>query len=225
MIRAVLFDFDGTVADTIGAIREGVNLTMARYGFPRHTYDEVLTFINNGARELIRRALPAEYRQDEEFVSTALAAYNEDLGKTYLQTDRTYDGVDRLIRRLHDEGFRIGVLSNKQDPFVAGLCRQDLYPGSFDATQGVEPGLPTKPDPAMTLKITEKMGVTPAECIMVGDSDVDILTAANAGMTHVGVAWGYRDETFLRANGARYVARDTDDLYRIIRNVAKGKED
>lgn len=219
MIRAVIFDLDGTIANTIAAIREGVNLTMQKYGYPQHTYDEILSFINNGARELIRRAMPEEYRRDEEQVSRVLADYDAFYGTVYLHTDRAYDGIPEAVRALRDMGLRIGVLSNKQDAFVKGLADQLLPAGSFAAAQGVIHGKPTKPDPYLSHLVAQQMGVAPEECVMVGDSDVDIRTAANAGMTHVGVSWGYRDEAFLRANGAARVATTPAQLLEIIRNL------
>ena len=220
MIRAVIFDLDGTIANTISAIREGVNLTMEKYGYPQHDDSDILRFINNGARELIRRAMPEHLRQDEDLVSRVLADYDTLYGTVYLHTDRTYDGIGELVRELHDRlGLKIAVLSNKQDLFVKNLTEQLLPKGCYEAAQGVIYGKPTKPDPYLVEVVAQKMGVSAAECAMVGDSDVDIRTAANAGMTHIGVSWGYRDETFLRANGAVRVAAIPAELLDMIKQL------
>ena len=220
MIRAVIFDLDGTIADTISAIREGLNLTMEQYGYPTHDDHAVLGFINNGARELIRRAVPEELRTDEELVSRVLADYDRLYGTVYLHTNRAYDGICETVRFLHDElGLKIAVLSNKQDPFVKNLTKQLLPEGCFEAAQGVIPGKPTKPDPYLVNLLAQELGVGPAECVMVGDSDVDIRTAEGAGMTHVGVSWGYRDESFLRERGAQRVAQTPMELLEIIKNL------
>ena len=219
MIKAVIFDLDGTIANTISAIREGVNLTMEKYGYPQHTYDEILSFINNGARELIRRAMPEESRRDEELVTRVLADYDALYGTVYLHTDCPYEGIPEAVCALRDMGMKIGVLSNKQDAFVKGLANQLLPAGSFVAAQGVIHGKPTKPDPYLSHLVANAMGVSPAECVMVGDSDVDIRTAANAGMTHVGVSWGYRNEEFLRTNGAKLIAHTPGELLKIIENL------
>ncbi len=217
MIRAIIFDFDGTLADTVPALCEGINLTMRRYGYPEHTEADILRFINHGARELVRRAMPKALQSDEEQVTRVLADYDEIYRAVYLHTRETYPGLRELVERLHNEfGFRIGVLSNKQDPFVKGLCRQVLSPGSYDAAQGVIYGKPTKPDPYLSRIVADILGVAPHECAVVGDSDVDIRTAEAAGMLHIGVGWGYRTEEFLRAAGATRIAHTPQELLQLI---------
>ena len=212
MIKAVLFDFDGTIANTIPAIREGVNNTMRRCGYPEHSYEDILAFINHGARELIRQAMPAPDCEDPATVDRVLQEYNTQYGLVYDHTREAYPGVAELIDRLHRAGYRIGVLSNKQDKFVQKLSRQVLLPGSFDAAHGVGPGQPPKPDPFLPALIARELGVSPADCAMVGDSDVDIATARNAGMLHIGVDWGYRDAAFLRAHGATNIAHTPEEI-------------
>lgn len=135
----------------------------------------------------------------------------------YRQTREAYAGVPELIDRLHRSGYRIGVLSNKQDEFVKQLSRQVLLPGSYDSAHGVAPGQPPKPDPFIPALIARELGVPLAECAMVGDSDVDIATAMNAGMTHIGVDWGYRDRSFLLAHGATRIAHTPDEVERFVK--------
>ena len=225
MLKAIIFDFDGTIADTISAIREGVNLTMEKYGYPQHDDAAVLSFINNGARMLIRRAMPAHLQGDEELVTRVLADYDECYGQVYHHTDTAYDGVIDAICDLHDRlGLKIAVLSNKQDAFVKHLCAQILPENYCDAAFGVQKGMPTKPDARFTQIILDALGVRPDECLLVGDSDVDILTAKNAGLGHVGVSWGYRNEQFLREHGATDVARTARELYSLIEQKIKEKE-
>jgi len=217
MLKAIIFDFDGTISDTISAIREGVNLTMEHYGYPLHTDAEVRTFINNGARMLIRRAMPEEARNDEELVSRVLADYNDFYGQVYHHTDRAYDGVIDVIRSLHNVlGLKIAVLSNKQDPFVKRLCGAILPENCCEAAFGVAAGNPTKPDPRLTQSVLDALCVSPEECLLVGDSDIDLLTAQNAGLSHIGVTWGYRNEDFLRAAGVTNVAHTPQELYSLI---------
>ena len=225
MLKAIIFDFDGTIADTISAIREGVNLTMEKYGYPQHTDSDVLTFINNGARMLIRRAMPEALRDDEELVTRVLADFDRLYGEVYHHTDRAYDGVVEAIRELHDRlGLKIAVLSNKQDAFVKRLCRQILPENCCEAAIGVGGGSPTKPDPRLTQSVLDALRVTPEECLLVGDSDVDILTAKNAGLAHIGVSWGFRDECFLRDRGATLIAHTPAELLGIIESIVKEKD-
>ena len=218
MLKAVIFDFDGTIADTVPAIREGVNRTMRLYGYPEHSRADILRFINNGARELIRRAMPEDVRDDGSQVTRVLNDYTRLYGVVCLQTKQAYAGMPELIAALHGS-LRIGVLSNKQDELVRRLSAQVLRPGSYDAAQGVYPGAPAKPDPYLAHRLAAGLGVEPQDCAMVGDSDVDIATAANAGMLHIGVAWGYRDEAFLRAHGARRIAHTPQELGMLLQNV------
>ena len=224
MIRAIIFDFDGTVADTIPAICEGVNLTMEAFGLPLHTIEEVATYINNGPRMLITRALPKEKQNDEALIDRALAHYNLAYQTVCMHTDHPYDGIKELIERLRREGYRIGVLSNKQDFLVRPMCESVLENG-FDAVLGSLPDHPAKPHPYLSQKIAAMLDVEPTECIMIGDSDVDIRTAQNADMLHIGVTWGYRDAEFLRANGAANLVDTPDALYTAIKQLAKGKEE
>ena len=224
MLRAIIFDFDGTLADTIPALCEGINLTMKQYGYPTHTEDEVRTFINHGARELVRRAMPKQLQSDEDLVDEVLADYDKLYGTVCLHTDRCYDGMRELVERLHGMGLKIGVLSNKQDHYVKALCKNVLPKECYDAAQGSIFGKPTKPDPYLSHLITEALGVDPSECIFVGDSDVDVKTAHNAKMTHVGVSWGYRDEAFLRKNGADLIAHSPEELENIIMDIKRKGE-
>jgi phosphoglycolate phosphatase len=213
MIRAIIFDFDGTLADTIPAIREGLNATMRHYGYPEHSLEAVRSFINFGARQLVRQAMPAALQGDEALLDEVLEVYEENYGQTYLQTNVTYEGLDALVRELHDEcGMRIGVLSNKEHPFVCNLVEQVLDAGVCEAVQGNIPDKPSKPDPYLSRRVAEALGVATEECVMVGDSDVDIRTAKNAGMLPVSVSWGYRDADFLRERGAEYVVSTPQEL-------------
>ncbi|MBE6634424.1 MAG: HAD family hydrolase [Ruminococcaceae bacterium] len=219
MPKAILFDLDGTLADTIPTITLGVNLTMEQLGYPTHSEASVRSFINHGARMLIRSAMPLELQEDEALVDTVLSSYNHHYRGVHLQTDHTYAGMRELVERLHRH-FRIGVLSNKQDEMVQNLAAQLLSPNSWDAAQGTVEGYPTKPHPYLAQLITQTLGVLPSECVMVGDSDVDLLTAKNAGMTHIGVTWGYRTAQELTAAGATMLASTPLELERLILSLA-----
>ena len=219
MQKAIIFDFDGTIANTISAIREGVNLTMKQYGYPQHTDQDILNFINNGARMLIKRAMPEDKRNDEELVTRVLADYDKRYGEVYLHTDTAYDGVLEAICELHRRGWKIAVLSNKQDIFVRNLCQQILPEGICEVAMGIAPGMPTKPDARLTQVLLDRLGVPANRCVLVGDRDIDILTAQNAGTAHVGVTWGFRSEAFLREKGATLFAHTADELVDVIESL------
>lgn len=219
MIKAILFDLDGTIADTIPAITEGINLTMRHRGYPEHDECAVRGFINYGSRALVRSAMPKALQDDEALLDAVHAEYDAFYGQTYDHTKKTYDGILPLMQSLHGMGLKIGVLSNKQHAYVEKLCAQLLPNGLYDAAQGVLPGGKPKPDPFLSNRVAAALGVDAAECIMIGDSHIDFYTAQNAGMTHVGVSWGYRDEAFLREIGATRVAHTADELLEIIKSL------
>ena len=218
MIKALIFDLDGTVADTIYAINEGLNLMLEELGYPTITYNDVLSFINFGARGYIEGAIPKEEAKDSAKVDRALALYNEKYALTYLHTDKCYDGIPEALEELKKH-FRLGMLSNKQDEFVLGLEKQLFREGLFEIAHGTRDGIAPKPDPEAPLEFAAFFGLKPEEIAFVGDSDVDVLTAINSGMLPVDVSWGYRDEDTLRRVGAKYVAHTPAELVDILMSL------
>ena len=213
-VRALIFDLDGTLADTIGAIRDGINDTMQSYGYPHKTYDQILHAIGNGSRNLVRRCMPEPDASDEKKVSAVLASYDLALARTHLHTRECYEGVREAIRELHARGYRLAVLSNKQDAYVKGLIAQLFPDGEFEIVKG-QTAWPLKPDATVPRLIAHELCVDVRECAMVGDSDVDVLTAQNAGMISVGCAWGYRGRAVLEATGADVVIDRAEELTKL----------
>ena len=218
MIKAIIFDMDGTVADTISAIREGVNLTMEQFGYPTHTDADIRRFINHGARELIRQALPEAVSSDPARVDEVLQVYHGMYDKTYTHTNLCYEGMADAMAELA-KTHKLAILSNKQDRMVKGLAAQLLPAGVIGIAQGQVEGVPVKPDPTAVWQICRALGVAPAECAFVGDSDVDMHTAINAHCLPVGVSWGYRSEDVLRKAGAQIIVHTPAELVGVIENV------
>ena len=218
MIKAIIFDLDGTVADTISAIREGVNMTMEQLGYPTHTDADILRFINHGARELIRQALPESVSGDPARVDEALDVYQGMYDKTYTHTNLCYDGMVEAMCALKEK-YALAILSNKQDRMVKGLAAQLLPAGTVKVAQGQIEGVPTKPDPTAVWKICRTLGVAPEECAFVGDSDVDMMTAINAGCLPVGVSWGYRSKDVLLKAGAKVIVQHPEEFEKIFANM------
>lgn len=212
---AAIFDMDGTLADTIESIRSAINMTMEHYGFPRHSYEEVRLAIGNGARKLIYRLVPESVASDDARVSEILDYYNARYAETFTEADHCYPGVGEAVRELAARGVKIAILSNKPDVFVRGIAKLLFEDGIVAIAQG-QTELPIKPDPAAPLDIARRLGVEPGNCFFVGDSDVDILTAKNAGMTSVGCSWGYRGRAALEAAGADFVVDDAEELLSVI---------
>ena len=211
-IKALIFDLDGTIADTIPAITEGINLTMKKMGFPAHTEDEVRTYINFGPRHLISEALPKEAKEaSPEIVDKALDIYNKMYAKTYIHTDRTYDGIPEILTKLSKK-YKIAVLSNKQDEYVKLLAKQLIPSGICLAAYGSLEGIPAKPEPTLALKLAKELGVDPSECVLIGDSQVDIKTARAAGFDILSVSWGYVTKEKLIESGAKRVIDSPREL-------------
>ena len=194
--KLLIFDLDGTIADTIYSIRDGVNLTMQKYGFPERTYEETKRFIGNGARELIRLCVPAEVCEDAELFERVLADYDAFYGQTYDRVKSCYDGMESTLRTLKARGYMLAVLSNKQDEYVKKII-DILFERNFFADVRGQTDLPRKPDPTVPHIMADSLGVAYDDCAFIGDSDVDVLTGKNANMMTVACSWGYRPRNAL----------------------------
>lgn len=223
MLKAVIFDFDGTVADSIPAIRTALNGTMRKIGFSELSHEQVVQAINGGARRLVQNVLPEGLRNNDAEIDRILAVYQDEYAKHCLDTKQAYEGIPELITRLHENGIQIGVLSNKNDELLQMLVAQVLPAKAVGAVQGVVQGKPTKPDRYLTDRICASLGGSPAESVMIGDSDVDVLTAQNAGMRHIGVTWGYRSESVLREKGATVFAHTVKELEQLLFTMIEGE--
>ena len=213
--KAVIFDLDGTLADTIDAIAEAVNMTLEYFGYPLKTTDEVRAAVGNGARMIIRRTIPAEFYDDEETVTRALKKYDEMYALTYSHSDKMYDGMREALVALHASGKKIAVLSNKQDAYVKGLADIYFSDGTISMALG-QTELPVKPDIAGLKLIMDELSVSADECVFVGDSGVDIATARNANMDCIAVSWGFVGREGLEAKGAECVIDHPGELLSLI---------
>lgn len=211
-LKALIFDLDGTLADTVPAIAEAVNMTMESLGFPIHTEQDIKGFIGQGPRHLICESLPKEARDnDPTLVDKALSIYNDMYAKTYLHTNKLYDGIEEALVAL-SQYYKIAVLSNKQDAYVKALVKQLLPDGVCHIARGSIDGVPAKPDPTAALKIVEEFDASPYECMLIGDSDIDIMTAENADLDILSVSWGYVSKTKLIIKGAQDILESPSEL-------------
>ena len=200
----VIFDLDGTLADTLDDIADAMNRVLGGRRLPVHSCASYRLMIGKGLRDLVSQALPAEMRTDETIAACLeqlIADYREHcLVKTHL-----YDGVADLVGRLRAGGVKLAVLSNKADDLTRRIVGALFDPGTFDVVTGAQRGLPLKPDPAAALLVGDRLGVPPERIAYVGDSGIDMRTATSAGMIAVGAAWGFRTKDELVENGARAV--------------------
>ncbi len=214
--KLLIFDLDGTIADTIYSIRDAVNMTMEKYSFPCRSYEQVRMAIGNGARELIRLSLPVEVSENAELVDRVLADYEVLYGQTHSRVKECYPYIKEVLSTLKERGYILAVLSNKQDRYVKGIIRSLLENGEISHAQG-QTALPKKPDPTVPLMIADSFCVLPTECAFIGDSEVDVKTAKNAGMTAVACSWGYREREVLA--DADYIIDDARELLQIFKPI------
>ncbi len=214
MIKLIIFDLDGTLADTLDDIGDGVNAMLRDFSFPTLTRKEITANINRGPRELIRQSLPEKMREDEDFISKALEIYKGHYGLCYCNKTALYPGIKDALSVLSKSGINLAVLSNKQDEAVKVIISELLpeIPFSYVLGQGM---FPTKPSPDAVNHIMDGVGVTPTETAFVGDSNIDMLTAQNSGVLAVGVTWGYRSREVLTESGAAHLIDKTEDLIKI----------
>ncbi|HET7838948.1 MAG TPA: HAD family hydrolase [Rectinemataceae bacterium] len=201
MHKAVIFDLDGTLADTLEDLARAVNGALGRRGFPLHPLDAYRRMVGDGFRLLVTRALPEDQRlpdRIEELRAEASADYEEHC----LVSTRPYEGVPELLAALHARGIPLAILSNKPHELCLRVVA-GLFPGAgFALVRGEAPGFPRKPDPASALDIARRLDLPPSEFAYLGDSDVDMSTAKAAGMTALGAGWGFRGAPELAAAGA-----------------------
>ena len=209
--ETVIFDLDGTLADTMDDLKTAVNSTLNILGYEPRTKFELLNFINNGARELVRRSLPTAVQSEELIIESALSIYAQEYEKCYCDKTRAYPGIYEALQELKQEKFKLAVLSNKQNEFVQTIIYKLFGTQTFDLVMG-KSDFPHKPDPSSALYIARELGVKPSKCIFVGDSDVDIRTAENADMRSIGVSWGYRSVDLLERTGANYIAESPSQI-------------
>ena len=214
MIKATVFDLDGTIADTIDDIADALNSMLKDQGFPTLTRAQALANINNGAFRLVRRSLPEKYRNDDDFIRKCLSVYESYYEKCYDNRTYPYDGIIEALSEF-SKRVPIAVLSNKQDLFVKNIVKKLFPSGMFSFVLG-QGEFPPKPDPAAILYVCEKLGVKPEECALVGDSNVDMLTAKNSGVHAVGVTWGYRSREMLIEHGAELLIDEPSEFINIL---------
>jgi phosphoglycolate phosphatase len=201
MRKAVLFDLDGTLADTIEDLAGAVNRCLARRGLPEHGTELYKQMVGDGFRNLVARALPEELRSDE-YIETARAEAAADYERRCLEATAPYPGVPELLAALAARGVACAVVSNKPDELTKKVVA-GLFPSvRFALVRGETPEFPRKPDPASALDACARLGAQPGETLYLGDSGVDMRTAKAAGFIALGATWGFRSIEELRAAGA-----------------------
>ena len=200
--KAVLFDLDGTLLDTLDDLADSMNGALADLGFPTHDRDPYRYFIGDGMRKLVERVLP-EDQQEEATVLRCEELMKAKYGESWAIKTRPYDGVPELLDALAEREVPMAILSNKPDPFTKKMVTHFLGRWPFEAVLGMRPEVPKKPDPAAALEVAELLGIPAEQFLYLGDTNTDMRTAVGAGMYPVGARWGFRTADELTSNGAK----------------------
>ena len=205
--KAVIFDLDGTLVDSLADLSDSVNLMLESYGFPTHEMEQYRYFVGNGSKKLMERTLPRDKAASAEFVEEALAKYKAIYKERLLEKTRPYNGVRELLEELKSRGIPLGVCTNKHNDAALTIVKILFAPGTFEEVLGDRPGFPKKPNPETPLEIASHLGVKPDEVAYLGDTSVDMETAVHAGFLPVGVLWGFRPEEELVKSGAKVLLK------------------
>jgi phosphoglycolate phosphatase len=210
--RAIVFDLDGTLLDTLEDLADSMNAVLAAAGYPTHPVAAYRHFVGDGVATLVRRALPAGAKGRDAGVAAMLQEYD----RRWRAKTKPYPGVEILLDGLTARGLPFAILSNKPEDFTRLTTHALLGRWRFAAVWGVGPDVPPKPDPAGALALAAALRVPPAEILYVGDTNTDMETAVAAGMEPVGALWGFRDAAELAASGARVLVERPEDVLALL---------
>lgn len=209
--QTYIFDLDGTLLDTLADLAASVNAALRMYGMPEHSLDDIRGYVGNGVRLLMERAVP-DGAQNPRF-DAAFSAFREHYMLHSLDTTRPYDGIPETLASLRARGCHIAVVSNKMMAATQELCRH-FFPDTVEVAIGEHEaeGIRKKPAPDTVFAALRELGVGAEKAVYVGDSDVDIQTAHNAGLPCISVLWGFRDRDFLIQHGAETFVSTPQEL-------------
>ena len=208
-----IFDLDGTILNTLEDLADSTNYALKTYGYPERTMDEVRQFVGNGIRKLMERAVPEETPVEE--IDRVHETFTAHYKVHCADKTRPYDGIMELLQNLKKDGCKLAVVSNKADYGVQELCKQ-YFDGVFDFAVGEREGIRKKPAPDSVNEVLKTLGCSRDRAVYIGDSDVDIQTAANAQMDHIIVEWGFRDVQFLISQGAKVLVEKPEEILEIV---------
>lgn len=211
--KAVIFDLDGTLLDTLNDLAVSVNYALSFYNMPVRTIDEVRHFVGNGIAMLIKRAVPDS--TPDELTEKVFTTFKEHYKEHCADTTKAYDGIMELLTTLKNNGFKTAVVSNKADFAVRSLC-DDYFYGMFDYVVGERENIAKKPAPDSVNEVLRYLNLNSSEAVYIGDSDVDIDTAQNASMDCITVAWGFRGYDFLKEHGSDTIVTKPDEIIPLV---------
>ncbi len=209
----VIFDMDGTLLDTLDDLADAVSFTMDKFQMPQHSREDIREFVASGVYRLIEYAVP-DGRTNSRFAeaSETFEAYYTRHGQ---ERTKPFPGIMNLLSSLKKQGYKLAVVSNKYDSAVK-LLAASYFPAVFDIMVGEHEGVRRKPAPDSVIEVMRELNVSTNETIYIGDSDVDIKTAENAGIDCISVSWGFRGKAFLREHGAKIIVDTPEEISAVI---------
>ncbi|MBM4055656.1 MAG: HAD family hydrolase [Planctomycetes bacterium] len=213
--KAIIFDLDGTLIDSLEDLGNATNRVLLKNNFPTHTMEDYRYFVGEGVVALITRALPEEIR-DEATINACVGEFREDYRKNWNIKTKLYEGIAEMLDSVTLRGLKMAVLSNKPDYFTKKCVAEFLPKWNFERVIGQRDNVPKKPDPAGADEIAEHLAILPSEILYLGDTPIDMKTATAAGMFPVGVLWGFRPEDELKRSGAQRVIHKPQELMKVI---------
>jgi len=217
--RAILFDLDGTLLDTLTDIADSMNAALQRFGFPSHPVEAYRYFVGDSVSSLVRRTLPKEHLNDEN-IDRCQSFMLDEYSRRWSVNTKPYPQIPELLSELEERNVPKAVLSNKPDNFTKLTVKELLSGFSFDIVQGVNDDVKRKPDTAAALGIAEKLKIAPADFLYLGDTNTDMQTAVAAGMYPAGALWGFRTAEELKENGAKILVEKPLDVLKILDSKA-----
>lgn len=211
--KAVIFDMDGTILNTLEDLKNATNYSLRQFGMPERSLEEVRMFVGNGIRKLVERAVPAG--TSEEKITQVFDVFLEYYEIHSADNTSPYPGILELVEKLKKSGIKTAVSTNKADVPAQELGRE-YFNGIFDLIVGQQDGLKVKPAPDSVNKILSILDIQKKDAIYIGDSDVDVQTAKNSGLDFIGVSWGFRGREFLEKNGAKNIVDNANEILDLV---------
>lgn len=214
MIKGIIFDLDGTLLNTIEDLANACNYSLSTLGYKTHEVEKYKTFVGNGRYKLIERMLP-EGNRNVENIEKALKLFDYYYEKHMIDMTKPYEGIIDILDKLIDKEINIAVVSNKPHEFTTEVVKS-YFGNRFKVVYGHKKDTKEKPDPWAVIEVINEFNVNKEECLYVGDSEVDINTAKNAGVKSVGVEWGFRGRDELEKAGANYIIENPEEILGIL---------
>lgn len=211
--NTIIFDLDGTLLNTLDDLKDSLNYALNKHGYEARTLEEVRSFVGNGVQKLVERALPAETSAEE--MQKCLATFKEHYNKNMQNKTRPYDGIMELLAELKNNNYKTAIVSNKFDAAVKELAK-DYFGDLINVAIGESAAIKRKPAPDSVFAALKELESDIGNALFIGDSETDVQTAKNAGLTCVGVTWGFRTREVLLNEGADYIIDAPNELLKIL---------